>query len=110
MASGNTIKAIPLSFFDASLLSTIVKQAINPGGLPNACNKIRIINASNTNVFISYDDNFENDLVRANSDMELNSQELALPPSDVSLIPKNTTIYVSGIAGVGNIYLAGYYQ
>ena len=106
----NYLQAIEGETFNAATL-TGTPQPINPNGLPEACNILRITNASTVAVAISYDGVTDNDAVLSNQVLTLNAQTNALPNGNVALFRKGTIVYVYGTAaGVGEIILAGYYQ
>ena len=71
---------------------------------------LRITNESNTDVFISYDGVNEHEFLHADEKIEINFQTNSSPSGYVSKIKLGTVLYVSGVAGVGLVYLAGYYN
>lgn len=95
-----------------SLDSSTIGAAYLPinTGLPQALSVLRIINASNTPITISYNGVQDHDYVAANTPFQLPNQSNSMPNNNMGLIPKGTIIYAKGTAGVGFIYLAGYYQ
>lgn len=104
-----SVHAIP----QATISSTIVFagfQPINPNGLPEACFKLRITNASNQTIIISYDGENDNDVVLAGQFIEVTTPINTLPNSRGALFALGTIVSVRGIVGVGTIYLSGYYQ
>lgn len=107
MAS-DTVKSVPLSIFSSASLSGTY-QAMNSGGLPNACFLVKISNGGGTDIFISYDGTNDAEMVRANSDFVLPSQSNSQPNAQKALSPKGRVFYVKGTAGMGNISLSGYY-
>lgn len=104
------INAIPMTVFNsANLIATYL--AVNPDGTPEPCGIIRIINASNANVIISYDGVGDHDIVLASSSLQLDFETNSLPPAYIALLKDGAVIYVRSAApGVGNIYFAGYFQ
>ena len=106
----NSIRAIPLTQLDAATL-LITYQPVNPGGLPEACIILRIINGSNVAIAISYDGITDNDTLAANQTLQVNAQTNSQPAAQVSLWPKGTVVYArSLVAGIGNVNVAGYYN
>ena len=109
MAYKNTVKAVPLD--DISSASITGSYAIiNSGGLPNPCFMLRIMNASNKDVTISYDGVTDHEYVLANTTLQVDCQNNAQPPSYVANFPKGMVVWAKGTAGIGNIYVSGYYN
>lgn len=109
MAVKNKVLAIPLTNIASSTVSSSY-QAINATGLANPCFLIRIINASTTNVTVSYDGVTDNEYVIAASSMDVNAQTNGQPNTSIANFAAGTVVYVKGTAGTGNVYLSGYYQ
>lgn len=105
----NTVKAVTATSIDSATLTGSF-QAINPLGLEQPCFYIRINNASNVDVEISYDGSTLNDVVLLNDKLDLKVQQNAQGPGNVANFPRGTKVYVRGTAGIGTIYLSGYYQ
>ena len=104
----NSVKPFVLS----SMLSSAVSPAyaaLNSRGFAEAPFFIRVINASNAAITLSYNGVDDHEYVPANSVFELPSQTNAQPNAQVALFPKNTVVYVKGAGGTGTIYLSGYY-
>ena len=80
--------------------------AINPLGLPQSCFKVIIVNDSNVGVTISFDGANAGDYIRANSDRVIENVV------DENVYNKKGQIYyISGTAaGVGYVYIVGYYR
>jgi hypothetical protein len=70
---------------------------------------LRIINGSNTLVEVSYDGVTLNDAIPANTAFQIYTQTNSLPNAKVALFSKNLGVWIRGTAGVGTIYVAGYY-
>ncbi len=84
---------------------------VNINGLDQACFLIRIVNASNVIVTISYDGVVAHDVVLPNETIQLNLQANSSPNGFIAYLRKGTIVYVDAVnAGVGFIFLAGYYQ
>lgn len=114
MAHKNRVQAVSLSSFNAASLSGTY-QAINSTGLSNACVILKIVNENSTGITISYDG--------INDHEYLPGTAAAIPRETLLLdfsggshsgsemkFAKGTVVYVKGTAGVGTIYLSGYYH
>ena len=114
MSLQNRVKFIPLTSFNGASL-TANYQAINSNGLSEACFLIRIVNDCTTDITISYDGITDHDhLAGTAASIPRETLQIPFPQNSASsglvLIPKGTVVYVKGTAGIGVIYLAGYYQ
>lgn len=107
MAVKRTIKAIPAGSFNVAGLGAPFALV---GLLPERLVILRIINLSNVGVGISYDGTTLNDVVVAGGERELNFITSSLPSNEAAALAKGTPIYVNGTAGVGFVYVTGYYQ
>lgn len=109
MAVKNSIYAIPMLTVNSNAFNNTF-QIINPG-LPHTCSMLRIMNKSNQDIIISYDGATNHDYVQANTTLEIDAQLNSQPNNFACGFAKGMPIYVKGAAaGVGLIYLAGYYQ
>ena len=108
MAVRNTIKAIPLTHIDSATM-TGAYLPINPLGFPFPISIIRILNESNTAVTLSYDGVTDHDFIPAATNTQIVLQTNAQPSSYSAVMPIGTIVYVKSAAGVGLIYIAGYY-
>jgi len=106
MAVKNIVKAVPLQ--GGAVIATYA--ALNPGGLPNACFLLRIINESSNVITISYDGSTDHDTLPANSHVSLPVQTNSQPNNYIANFPVGFTVYVKGTAMSGNAFVAGYYQ
>lgn len=104
----NSVKALAINSILSSAV-TALYAPLNGSGFTSAPFFVRIVNASNMAITISYDGVTDNEYIPANSVFELPCQANAQPGAYVALFPKNTIVYVKGTAGTGNIYLSGYY-
>jgi len=93
----------------ASSVITSSYAAINPGGLPEACSLVYIVNDSTDAVDVSYDGVNPHDIVPAHTTRELPIASNSYPNS-INNFAIGLTVYVAGSAGTGNIYLVGYYS
>jgi len=103
----NIVKAEPLIEVNAAGLGVAFTKV---GSFDHACFMIRINNTSNQPYTISYDGVTDHDFILANQVIEIYTQANAAPPGKVALFPKNMSFWLAGIAGVGDIYIVGYYQ
>lgn len=110
MSVKNSIAAIQLTTFNAAALMVGVYQAINPNGLDNQCIILRINNASNVGITISYDGVTDHELLPAAQVLQLDAQTNALPKTNNCCFKRGTIVYIKGAAGVGTIALSGYFQ
>ncbi len=111
MALKNAIKAAPSTSRDSATFNNTFQGLSAAGGILGATVLLRIINASNTFVGVSYDGVTVHDCVLAGSVLELNFQTNSQPSNMVAALPKGTNVYVIGAAaGVGFVFLATYYQ
>lgn len=111
MSVKNNVLAIEMTSIDsATLTPSPAYQVINAGGLDESCFMIRIINDSNSDVMISYDGVTDNDFIIAGQTLQLESQTNSQPNNKLANFQKGLVVYAAGTAGVGTIYLVGYYQ
>lgn len=108
--SKDKVKAIELQNVDTSTIGAGTWTAFNTAGLEDACFFLRITNNSNTNISISYDGAIAHEFIPLSKSVSVNFQTNSSPANYVSKIPKGTVLYVQGTAGVGLVYLAGYYN
>ena len=105
--SKNTVKPLTLTSFNAAAL-VAGYQPINALGLDGPCFTLSLTNNSNVAVTFSFDGAIAHDYLLANS-----SKTLYAPTSFLGTFSgwrKGLVVYVSGAAGIGRIYLTGYYQ
>jgi|SRR6185503_6785783 len=107
MAVTRSMKAIAAGTFNSASLSGTFALV---GKLPERLVILRIINLSNVGVGVSYDGTTLNDVVVAGGERELNFITSSLPSNEAAALAKGTPIYLNGTAGVGTIYVTGYYQ
>ena len=110
MSVGDRIKAIPMVTFDTATLAGAYLP-INPAGLPQACSTITVKNESNVTLDISYDGITQHDRLPDGDILGyMPAQILSQPPNHRCLWPKGLKVYVRAAAGIGNVYLTGFYQ
>lgn len=85
-------------------------QPINVGGFEASPFLVRITNASNQAITVSFDGVLDNEFVAANTTAELNMQQNAAPPNWTCKFRKGTVVYVKGTAGSGTIAVSAYAQ
>lgn len=107
--AGTTIQAIQLrTFLTAGL--TPAYQPIYAGGLDQACFYLKINNASDAVLIISYDGVTDHDSILPQSTFQLSGNQSAQSINKFGLWQKTQIIYVrSATAPVGSIFLSGYY-
>lgn len=108
--SKNKVLPIPLSSIDSATFTGAYQLLSAAAGLPNPCTQLHIVNSSNVDVTISYDGTTDHDYLLADSDRELNFQSNALPQGYAASLAQGTKVYVKGAAGVGLVYISGWYS
>jgi hypothetical protein len=104
----NSVKPFLLSS-KASSTVTGSYTALNSSGFIQSPFFIRINNASNQAITVSYDGVNDHEYISLGGILELPTQTNSQPNAHMALFPKGTVVYVKGTAGTGNIYLSGYY-
>lgn len=110
---GNKVRALVKGSVNTALNISAGVVALT---LTEACFQIRVVNNSNIGVSVRYGyDNqkgaVDNDVVRANSELEIITQTNALPPNSVALWPVGTTVAIRAPGlGVGLVHVTAYYQ
>lgn len=111
MAVKNSIKAVPMTSIASSALLANTFQAINPGGLPEACFLLKVNNFGSTFIVISLDGVTDHDTINITDWTEVyGGNGSSSPNTSHCLWAKGQVIYVRGTAGTGVISLAAYYQ
>lgn len=107
----NYLYPIEANIFNSNALNNNFQALYLAGGLPNPCVILRIQNASNRVLEISFDGVNLHEVILVGDVLIINAQTVALPNSYVSQIKKGTQIYGAAAAGagVGLIYISGYY-
>ena len=106
------VRAITALEIDSATLVDGVFMPFAAGGLPEACFLIRIINASDLSVQVSYDGENVHDYVEYNGTIQLQFQTNSSPNNKRAQLAKGTNIglFGNGQQSTGLIYLVGYYQ
>lgn len=109
MSVKNSVYAVSLATFDSAVLDDSY-EAINVGGLPEACFLVRITNATDVGLTISLDGVHDHEYIAAAAVIDLPVQTNSQPNNKTALWQKGQIFYVNGTDATGNIYLSGYYQ
>lgn len=108
--SKNYIVPIEMQSIDASTVAAGAFTAIKASGVEGACSFIRITNASNTDIIISFNGVDDHEYIPSNKSISTYFQVSKSPASFESKMSKKTVIYARGAAGVGYVYVSGYYN
>jgi len=79
-------------------------------GTEQPCFMIRLTNYSNTTIFISFNGSDVADIIRPYKQITYNFQLNSCPQNYKSQFKKYSKVYIRGAAGIGKIYLSGYYN
>jgi hypothetical protein len=107
------VKSIEVTSVNSNTFGDGQYHAINAAGLPHGCMIIRVTNATNSSIFVTYDGATNNDVLQPNAVLELDLQTNNSPTGHIAWLRKGTVVSaksISGLAGVGFVYLSGYYQ
>jgi len=104
------VKPLDITSRNSNTLTAGTLRVINEDGLEGACFMIRITNASNQSIVISYDGVTDHEVLLDDSVMELYFQNNGRPGNNVALLAQGTKVWIKGTAGAGFIYLSGFYQ
>lgn len=110
MAFQNKVLPIALSSIDSATFTGAYQLLSPAAGLAEACIMLHIVNNANVSITISYNGTTDHDFLLAATDRELNFQTNGQPQNYAATLAKGTKIYVKGAAGVGLVYLSGFYQ
>lgn len=105
----NIIKAVPLTSFSSSSITSSY-QPIITGGLAAPCFLLRITNNTTEDFLISFDGINDADYIFKDTTSNIPTLYSNQPPSYIAVWPQGQQIYVKGTAGTGTLYIAGYYQ
>jgi hypothetical protein len=103
----NFVKAIAMASKDSTTLTG--GYDVLTAGLPSACSILRIVNDTDTDVIVSYDGATDHDYIRTGETVQIPAQSNSGLPGSIAQFAKGQPVYLKGTAGVGNIYVAGYY-
>ena len=113
MSARNSLNAMPMLIIDTAILNDVTFTKVTTGdGFPHPAVFMHIWNHGSSDIEISYDGITPHDVVPEQGQIFFPMQTSATPPNYVSALPKGTDIYlrVTNFPGVGNFYLAAYYQ
>lgn len=110
MSVKNKALPIPLSSIDSATFTGAYQLISGAAGITNPCITLRIVNASNIGVTVSFDGTNDHGFVRAGSDWEMVFQSNSMPQNQVCCMAQFTKIYVKAAAGAGLVYLSGFFQ
>lgn len=106
----NFVLPIPLTKIDSATFTGAYQLVSGTLGITEASFIIKIINNSNVDVTVSYDGTHDHDFVPKGTIAQFNFQANAQPNNYAALLAKWTKIYVKGAAGVGSVFLSGWYS
>lgn len=109
MSIKNSIKAIPLRTLASSAVSGTYALLTAASGLSQPCFYLRINNASNQDITVSFDGTTDQEYVLASDVLTIPVQTQIQAPVQGAAFARGTKIFVKGTAGTGSIYLSGYY-
>lgn len=110
MAFLSKVLPIPLTSIDSATFTGAYQLLSGAAGLTQSCIMLHIVNNSNVSITISYDGTNDHDFLLAATDRELNFQTNNSPQNHQAHLAKGTRIYVKGAAGVGLVFLSGWYS
>ncbi len=110
MAFKNKVLPIPLTSIDSATFTGSYQLLSGAAGITNPAIMLHIANNSNVGVTISYDGTNDHDFLIAAQQRELDFQTNALPQHYEAVLAQGTKVYVKGAAGIGLVYLSGWYQ
>ena len=103
------IQPLELASINSGTIAAATFKPINTG-FDGPVSIIRIYNAASEAAIVSYDGTTDNDFLAAGDVIQVNLQTNNRPANEVALLPKNGKVYVRGTAGIGFIYLSGWYN
>lgn len=114
MSYQNRIKIQELSTFNAASL-TANYQEINSTGFPEPIVILRIVNASDADITLSYDGSTDQEFIPGTAAAIPRSMlqlDFTSTPSTTGYLylAKGTKVFVKGSAGTGTIYISAYSQ
>ena len=104
-------QCIPMAVFDTADLTSDY-QSLNTTGFSEAIKALKIYNASDTDITVSYDSQTDHDIFPATStfilDIQANHEDNSAYGSGTLNGRKGQIIYGKGSVGTGNLYIVGY--
>ena len=110
MTQRNYVKPLVLRNVDTAEIAADTWTAFSGDVLEGACFFIRITNTSNADISISFDGVNEHEFLTADDRININFQSNASPSGYVAKLANRSVLYVRGAAGVGLVYLSGYFN
>ncbi len=110
MSVKNSVSPITLTSFDSANLTANYQLLTGAMGIPHPLFYLKIINSSTLVVTVSYDGVNDHDVIFGQTTQSINFQTNNQPTNQNALLPQGTKVYVKGNAGVGLIYLSGWFQ
>ena len=110
--SNDFITSIPIKTFSHTDV-TMGFKVINPEGFPGALNYIKIENAMNVPVIISYDGQYGHEYIKNLSYIDLNVQQCCSQSNKRSLMKNKTKLYIKAVTNLpkaGIVVISGFYQ
>ena len=113
MITGNAVKSVTMDHLDLTSITTSY-TVIYEDGFDNACSMIRIHNATNSPLWISFNGTTDNDYLAIGASLQLPVQDNHLPSGLVAKFKKKSKVYVKFTVApkppLGTVYLIGYYN
>ena len=107
MSIKNAVLPIPLTSMDSVDIPVDYGDAINPDGLPESCQILRLTNDAGVDVTISGDGVTDHEYLQSGDSLLI----YAMYAKDRAAFQKGKKVYIKGAAGQsGAVYLSGYYQ
>lgn len=106
----NYVLPIPLTSINSATFTGAYQLLSGALGLTQPAFLIKILNNSNVPITISFDGVNDHDFLPAGGISQLNFQTNAQPTNWAALLARGTKIYVKGGAGIGSIFLSGWYS
>ena len=103
----NRAKFITVLTLDSSTINTMTYTAI--GAISNAAAVVNFTNASNKDITLSVDGTNAAFVVPANTNKTFQFMTNSQLPSKEGMLAANTMLSAKGTAGVGNLYIDGFY-
>lgn len=102
------VKAFPMVVYNSAALAAGY-TSMNPAGLPGACFWLQLLNDSSVDMTVSFDGITDHLFLPHGYEFPMFPMTGALPNNRVLLFPAHMQIYAKGVAGVGNVYITGFY-
>jgi hypothetical protein len=110
MSQRNWVYPLIITSVDTAGIAADTWTAFDTAGFEVSPFMISINNDSNTDIFISWNGTDRHEFIATDRRLDVNFQTNASPPNFVSKPKLGQVLYVQGVAGVGLVYLSGYYN